>query len=133
MEVDTFFRLVSKQWKGYFAGQKPPAESPSEQAKLLRSLLAELGMAGRLSMDKAKKIKEKREFEEEMRAIGVDTSGDVGGGGSGGGRSRSGKVRQSLAEDGSDEEGQDDDEEEDAPRPPKKVCFRSASLDSSSR
>lgn len=63
-----------KVWSKYFSTQEPPADSPRAQIKVLRTLLAELGMDGRLSMEKAKKLKEKREFEEEMKAIGAGVS-----------------------------------------------------------
>ena len=43
--------------------------SPSEQIAHLKSLLHSLGMTGRLSAEKAKKIKEQRELRDELEFI----------------------------------------------------------------
>ena len=40
----------------------------SEQIRHLRKLLSDLGMTGRLSMEKAKQIKEQRELAKELRS-----------------------------------------------------------------
>lgn len=53
---------VRKQWAREFKD----STLPSEQIKRLRGILAELGMEGRLSMEKAKEIKEKRELAKEL-------------------------------------------------------------------
>lgn len=42
--------------------------SSSQQISKLKKILAELGMTGRLSMEKAKEIRERREFAQEMGA-----------------------------------------------------------------
>lgn len=39
---------------------------PSQQISHLKKILADLGMTGRLSLEKAKEIKEKREFAAEI-------------------------------------------------------------------
>ncbi|CAO1635986.1 unnamed protein product [Sympodiomycopsis kandeliae] len=129
---------VRKQWKNWFASQSPVADKPQLQAKALRTLLGELGMEGRLSMHKAKKIKEKREFEEEMKAIGADIpAGDVDRArgkrraSSGSQRKASRAETSSTEDDGHDQEqsgdedtGSDADLEE--VRPPKKTKFNAS-------
>lgn len=57
---------VRKQWAREFKD----LTLPSEQIKRLREILAELGMEGRLSMEKAKEIKTKRELAKELGALG---------------------------------------------------------------
>ncbi|KIK56429.1 hypothetical protein GYMLUDRAFT_47191 [Collybiopsis luxurians FD-317 M1] len=54
---------VRKVWSRLF---KDIQDSPSQQIALLRKTLAELGMTGRLSMEQARAIKEKRELESEL-------------------------------------------------------------------
>ncbi|CAO1617965.1 unnamed protein product [Parajaminaea phylloscopi] len=115
---------VRKQWNKWFQGLDPPAESAKAQAKALRELLAELGMGtGRMSMDRAKKIKEKRDFNEELEAIGVVPDG--------GGRSSraasSSKQRRSRGANAKDSDGSDDEDDDDEPKPSKRPKF-SASL-----
>lgn len=56
---------VRKQWAREFKD----LTLPSEQIKRLREILAELGMEGRLSMEKAKEIKAKRELAKELGAL----------------------------------------------------------------
>ncbi|PWN20987.1 hypothetical protein BCV69DRAFT_277113 [Microstroma glucosiphilum] len=103
---------VRKQWSSWFA--KESATTSKDQARALRSLLSELGMDGRLSMEKAKKIKEEREFAEELKAIGADTGAQE--------ResrgSRSGLQRKRLG--GSAESSEDESEEEEPQRAAKK-------------
>lgn len=41
-------------------------DSKSEQIRHLKRMLSDLGMSGRMSMEQAKVIKEKREFEQEL-------------------------------------------------------------------
>ena len=41
-------------------------DSKSEQIRHLKRMLSDLGMSGRMSMEQAKAIKEKREFEQEL-------------------------------------------------------------------
>ncbi|EJU03620.1 hypothetical protein DACRYDRAFT_105783 [Dacryopinax primogenitus] len=55
---------VRKQWNRELAGL-----SPSEQVRHVKRLLSELGMTGRLSLDKAKKIREKRELAQEIEDV----------------------------------------------------------------
>ena len=42
-------------------------DTPQQQIKKLKELLADLGMTGRMSMEQAKAIKEKRELAQELR------------------------------------------------------------------
>ncbi|CAK5284243.1 unnamed protein product [Mycena citricolor] len=53
-----------KQWARIFKDV-----SPAEQIRQLKGMLKELGMEGRLSMEKAKAIREKREFEQELEDV----------------------------------------------------------------
>ncbi|KAJ3893438.1 hypothetical protein GG344DRAFT_74998 [Lentinula edodes] len=57
---------VRKVWSKVF---KDISDSPSRQIALLRKMLADLGMTGRLSMDQAKSIKEKRELASELADV----------------------------------------------------------------
>ncbi|KAJ4469139.1 hypothetical protein C8R41DRAFT_629831 [Lentinula lateritia] len=57
---------VRKVWSKMF---KDISDSPSRQIALLRKMLADLGMTGRLSMDQAKSIKEKRELASELADV----------------------------------------------------------------
>ena len=43
--------------------------STSQQVNRVRQILTDLGMTGRMSIEKAKEIREKREFEQEMREL----------------------------------------------------------------
>lgn len=43
-------------------------DTPQQQIKKLKEMLADLGMTGRLSLEQAKAIKEKRELEKELGA-----------------------------------------------------------------
>ena len=56
---------VRKNW----SKELPATMSSSEQISHLKSLLNSLGMTGRLSVEKAKKIKEERELREELAFI----------------------------------------------------------------
>ncbi|KAG8975083.1 hypothetical protein FRC05_006506 [Tulasnella sp. 425] len=56
---------VRKKWVKEFEGLTTPAQ----QINKLRKILADLGMTGRLSLEKAKEIREKREFAQEMEDI----------------------------------------------------------------
>jgi len=56
---------VRKIWARVFQD----LDSPSQQIKKLREILAELGMTGRLSMDHAKMIKRKRELAQELADV----------------------------------------------------------------
>ena len=52
--------MWSKEFKGL--------DEPSDQIRRLRQILTDLGMSGRMSMEQAKAIKAKREFEKELGA-----------------------------------------------------------------
>ncbi|KAF5362337.1 hypothetical protein D9756_002223 [Leucocoprinus leucothites] len=56
---------VRKVWSKVFQG----LEAPAKQIEKLKDILRELGMTGRLSMEKAKAIREKREFEQELQDV----------------------------------------------------------------
>ncbi|KAJ3561178.1 hypothetical protein NP233_g10356 [Leucocoprinus birnbaumii] len=56
---------IRKVWSKVFQG----LDTPSQQIKKLKEILHELGMTGRMSMEKAKAIREKREFEQELREL----------------------------------------------------------------
>lgn len=56
---------VRKQWKKELAR----CSTEKEKIRHLRDMLADVGMSGRFSEDKARKIKEQREFEQEMADI----------------------------------------------------------------
>ncbi|KAK0489228.1 hypothetical protein IW261DRAFT_1443808 [Armillaria novae-zelandiae] len=53
---------VRKPWAKLFEG----VDRPSQQIKIIKDILAELGMKGRMSMEQAKAIREKREMEQEL-------------------------------------------------------------------
>ncbi|SJL04083.1 uncharacterized protein ARMOST_07442 [Armillaria ostoyae] len=53
---------VRKPWAKLFEG----IDRPSQQIKIIKDILAELGMKGRMSMEQAKAIREKREIEQEL-------------------------------------------------------------------
>ncbi|KAG9021299.1 hypothetical protein FS837_007371, partial [Tulasnella sp. UAMH 9824] len=53
---------VRKKWVKEFEG----LDTSAQQINKLRKILADLGMTGRLSLEKAKEIREKREFAQEM-------------------------------------------------------------------
>ncbi|KAJ3852092.1 hypothetical protein EV368DRAFT_65201 [Lentinula lateritia] len=57
---------IRKVWSKVF---KNIEDSPSKQIALLRKMLADLGMTGRLSMEQAKSIKEKRELASELADV----------------------------------------------------------------
>jgi hypothetical protein len=44
-------------------------DTPQQQIKKLKEILTELGMTGRMSMEQAKAIKEKRELAQELRTL----------------------------------------------------------------
>ena len=55
---------VRKVWAKEFKG----VDRPSDQIRRLRQILADLGMKGRMSLEQAKAIRQKREFEQELGA-----------------------------------------------------------------
>ncbi|KAI0664497.1 hypothetical protein C8Q70DRAFT_948539 [Cubamyces menziesii] len=56
---------VRKVWSKEFKG----LDEPSDQIRRLRQILTNLGMSGRMSMEQAKAIKAKREFEKELEDV----------------------------------------------------------------
>ncbi|RPD58945.1 hypothetical protein L226DRAFT_536488 [Lentinus tigrinus ALCF2SS1-7] len=56
---------VRKVWSKEFKG----LDKPSDQIRRLRQILSDLGMKGRMSMEQAKVIREKREFEQELEDV----------------------------------------------------------------
>jgi hypothetical protein len=58
---------VRKVWVKEFKG----LDQPSQQIARLRDILKDLGMSGRMSMEQAKSIKQKRELEQELRGLFV--------------------------------------------------------------
>ncbi|KAG7445056.1 uncharacterized protein BT62DRAFT_920811 [Guyanagaster necrorhizus] len=56
---------VRKPWATLFEG----VDRPSQQIKIIKDILTELGMKGRMSMEQAKAIREKRELEEELADV----------------------------------------------------------------
>ena len=44
-------------------------DTPQQQIKKLKEILTDLGMTGRMSMEQAKAIKEKRELAQELRTL----------------------------------------------------------------
>ncbi|KAI0091584.1 hypothetical protein BDY19DRAFT_991274 [Irpex rosettiformis] len=60
---------VRKVWSREFLAANISPSDKRAQIKYLRDLLKELGMDGRLSMDKAKKVREKRELQRELEDV----------------------------------------------------------------
>jgi hypothetical protein len=58
---------VRKLWSKEFRG----LDTPAAQIKRLKEILAGLGMEGRMSMDQAKAIREKRELAQELGELSV--------------------------------------------------------------
>ena len=56
---------VRKVWSKEFKD----LDKPSDQIRRLRQILADLGMTGRMSLEQAKAIKEKREFAQELGTL----------------------------------------------------------------
>ena len=54
---------VRRVWSKVFEG----LDTPAQQIKKLKEILHELGMTGRLSLEKARAIREKRKFAQELR------------------------------------------------------------------
>ncbi|KAK7056453.1 hypothetical protein VNI00_003008 [Paramarasmius palmivorus] len=57
---------VRKVWAKAFKGIE---DEPNKQIKMLKEMLADLGMTGRLSMEQAKEIKAKRELAQELEDV----------------------------------------------------------------
>lgn len=56
---------VRRVWSKVFEG----LDTPAQQIKKLKEILHELGMTGRLSLEKARAIREKREFAQELQDV----------------------------------------------------------------
>ncbi|KAJ6508985.1 hypothetical protein C8R45DRAFT_969504 [Mycena sanguinolenta] len=56
---------VRRQWAKVFKD----VDSPSQQIRMLKEILADLGMSGRMSLEQAKAIKEKRELAQELEDV----------------------------------------------------------------
>ncbi|KAK0202518.1 hypothetical protein DFS33DRAFT_907216 [Desarmillaria ectypa] len=56
---------VRKPWAKLFED----VDRPSQQIKIIKDILTELGMKGRMSMEQAKAIREKREMEQELADV----------------------------------------------------------------
>jgi len=104
---------VRKIWSKVFQD----LDSPNQQIKKLKEILAELGMTGRMSMEQAKTIKQKRELARELEDVQqfekavLDRSS----------RSRSQTTAKMAVEDGSEKDkGTDSEEDEDENYTPKK-------------
>lgn len=63
-----------KQWAREF---KDILDDKRAQIKRLKEILASLGMTGRLSLEKAKSIKEQREFAQELGKIVLSCLSDI--------------------------------------------------------
>ncbi|KAI6112986.1 hypothetical protein F5141DRAFT_1110832, partial [Pisolithus sp. B1] len=63
---------LRKAWKKEFQG----LDRPKQQIKRLHEILAELGMTPRYTMEKAREIKKKREFEAGASALGSDVGSE---------------------------------------------------------
>jgi len=90
---------VRKVWAKEFNG----LDRPADQIKRLKSILADLGMTGRLSMEQAKAIREKRELAKELEDVQEFEKAIVRGPSAG----RTGKAtsrEKDASEEGSDEE-----------------------------
>ncbi|KAJ7855895.1 hypothetical protein B0H14DRAFT_726856 [Mycena olivaceomarginata] len=56
---------IRKQWAKVFKD----VDSPSQQIRILKQTLTDLGMSGRMSLEQAKAIKEKRELAQELEDV----------------------------------------------------------------
>lgn len=98
---------VRKVWSKEF---KDITDDKGAQIRRLKALLAELGMTGRLSMEKAKAIRAKRELAQELEDVKNFERAVVSGP-----RSRRGKPA-AESEDEDNVPSDDDEEEEGVPR-----------------
>ncbi|KAG8896027.1 hypothetical protein FRC00_006602 [Tulasnella sp. 408] len=105
---------VRKKWVKEFEG----LDTSAQQINKLRKILADLGMTGRLSLEKAKEIREKREFAQEMEDI-QEFNAKI----NGPRASRSSRNRGKPGSDNDEEMKNGDDGEDDSPGPsmPRKV------------
>jgi len=89
---------VRKVWSKEFQN----LDEPSEQIKRLKEILAELGMNGRPSLEKAKAIKERRDLEKELEDVRAFEQAVAGQSSADRRRAKSSKTKQSVD---SDDEG----------------------------
>lgn len=96
---------------------------PSAQIKRLKSILTELGMTGRMSIEQAKAIKAQREFAQELEDVKDFEKKVVGGSEGRPSRKKLGSRRKDVeSSDDGDDDDDDDDDESDKPRKKRVVC-----------
>ena len=93
--------------------------TPSAQILRLKSILTDLGMTGRMSIEQAKAIKAEREFAQELEDVKDFEKKVVGGSKGRSSRKKLGSGRKDVE---SSEEDEDDNEEDDKPRKKRTVC-----------
>ena len=100
---------VRKVWSKEFKD----LDNPSSQIKRLKSILMDLGMTGRMSIEQAKAIKAKREFAQELEDVKDFEKKVVGRSVGHSSRKKLGSGRKEVESSGEDES---DDKESDVPR-----------------
>ena len=124
MECFTLFQSlvvacgVRKVWSKEFKD----LSNPSAQIQRLKSILAELGMSGRMSMEQAKAIKAKREFAQELEDVKDFEKKVVGRSEGRSSRKKLGSGRKDVESSNEDEDEDEDDEEDGKPRKRRTVC-----------
>ena len=110
---------VRKVWSKEFKDlSNPPA-----QIKRLKSILTELGMSGRMSMEQAKAIRARREFAQELEDVQDFANKVVGRSEGRSSRKKLGSGKKSVESSDEDEDDdEDDNEEDDKPRKKRIVC-----------
>ncbi|KAJ3511124.1 hypothetical protein NLJ89_g4279 [Agrocybe chaxingu] len=98
-----------KVWSKVFQG----LDTPQQQIKKLKEMLTELGMTGRMTMEQAKAIKEKREFEQELQDV-QQFAEAVAGRSS---RSKAAKVDEPMSEEEDAKKSGDDEDDEEVAAP----------------
>jgi len=102
---------VRKVWSKVFQD----LDSPNQQIKKLKEILAELGMTGRMGMDQAKTIKQKRELAQELEDVQKFEKTVLGRSS----QSRSQTIAEVVAveeDDSEKDKGTGDEEEDEAPK-----------------
>ncbi|PPQ69591.1 hypothetical protein CVT25_000965 [Psilocybe cyanescens] len=108
-----------KVWSRFLQG----CDTPQQQVRKLKETLGELGMTGRFSMDQAKAIKAKREFEQELedvqefeqKILGRTSRSRSGAATKGASSKSDDEDEESAKEKDKDEDDDEDDDEEAAP------------------
>ncbi|KZV96400.1 hypothetical protein EXIGLDRAFT_733322 [Exidia glandulosa HHB12029] len=95
---------VRKVWSKEFKDM----DKPSQQIAHLKRMLAELGMSGRLSMEKAKSIRAQRELQKELQDV-VEFDRKRGSGARRGLEAKAAKPKQAASESENDEEDEDEE------------------------